>query len=208
MRGDRIGMNKKVGMISAVVNACAVCAFALSMLFDFDFGGYLVSMLIAFSFIPLICAFAAYGSAETRVLHNTAMLFAAMYATFILLIYFAQVTTVRLGDLSESARALIDYQQFGLFFNYNLLGYGFMSLSTFFVGLAIVVKSKSDRILKWLLQIHGVFAISGLVIPMLGLFHQDMQGADWIGVAVLLFWCVYFIPIGILSFLHFKNKVD
>jgi hypothetical protein len=42
-------------------------------------------------------------------------------------------------------------------------------------------------------------------MPMLGLFSPDMQGADWIGIAVLLVWCVYFTPVGVLSFLHFKG---
>ncbi len=41
---------------------------------------------------------------------------------------------------------------------------------------------------------------------MLGIFSSDMKGPDWIGTAVLEFWCIYFTPIGILSFLHFKKK--
>lgn len=74
-------------------------------------------------------------------------------------------------------------------FSYDLLGYALMALSTFFVGLTIEVKSKPDKCLKGLLLVHGIFFISCLVMPILGLFSTDMQGAYWIGVAVLEFCC-------------------
>ncbi len=91
----------------------------------------------------------------------------------------------------------------GLLFNYDLLGYAVMSLSTFFAGLTVKPQTKTDKWLKYLLMVHGVFFISCLVFPMLGLFKADSPA--WIGVAVLEFWCLYFCPISILSFLHFSN---
>jgi len=199
-------MNKKVGIGSAVINICAVIGFALSMLFGFLLGAYLSSMFIAFSFVPMICALAARGKPETKVAGYAAMAFAGMYATFILLIYFTQVTTVRLENLNEQARDLLDYAAFGLFFNLNLLGYGLMALATFFAGLTIVAKTKLERILKCLLMIHGIFAVSGLIVPMLGVF-RTLEGADWVGALVLLFWCAYFIPVGVLTFGYLK-KID
>lgn len=120
-------------------------------------------------------------------------------------VYFAQMTTVRTGGLTSQAVSLLDFQQFGLFFNYDLLGYALMALSTFFAGLTICVKSKADKWLKALLLIHGVFFLTCFILPMLGLFTTDMAGAEWIGTAVLEFWCVYFIPISVLSFFHFSK---
>ncbi len=81
-----------------------------------------------------------------------------------------------------------------------------MAIATFFAGLILNVKSKSDKWLKYLLLIHGIFAISCFIMPMLGLFRADMTGANWVGTAILEFWCVFFIPISILSFLHFKKQ--
>lgn len=81
-----------------------------------------------------------------------------------------------------------------------------MAISTFFTGLAVEVKTKPDKWLKWLLLIHGVFAIVCFILPIIGLFRTGMEGAEWIGTAVLVFWCVYFTPVSILSFLHFKNQ--
>lgn len=199
-------MNKKIGMYSSLINVCAVIGFALCMLLGTNFGSYLVCMFIAFSFVPMMSAFCVYSKPERKVAGNTAMIFAGMYAVFILLVYYSQVTTVQIDTLTEQAAALLDFQNFGLMFSYDMLGYCLMAVSTFFAGLTIEVKTTSDKWLKWLLLVHGVFAISCFILPMAGLFTPNMEGAEWIGTAVLTFWCIYFIPVGILSFLHFKNK--
>lgn len=198
-------MNKKIGMFSSVINVIAVFSFAICMLIGSHFGSYLSSMFIAFSFIPMVCAYAYFSKEKSRVTGYAAAIFAAIYGTIILLVYFAQLTTVQGGGLTPQAAILLDFQQFGLFFSYDLLGYALMALSTFFIGLTIDAKTKADKWLKSLLLIHGIFFITCLILPMLGLFSADMQGADWIGVTVLEFWCVYFIPVGILSLIHFSK---
>lgn len=199
-------MNRKIGMISSLINLVCVLLFALFMLIRFDFGSYLVCMFIAFSFVPMISAFGNECEPNRKVAGYSAMIFAGVYAVIILLVYFAQTTAVRLDGLSRQAMQILDYRKFGLFFNYDLLGYGSMALSTFFAGITIQPKNTSDKVLKWLLIIHGMFFISCLIMPMLGLFSSEMQGGDLFGVLVLEFWCIYFAPIGLLSFLHFKRS--
>lgn len=201
-------MNRKIGMYSSIINICAVVVFALCMLFGTNYGSYLVCMFIAFSFVPMTCAFNEKCSKDKKVAGLTATIFAGVYAVLILLVYFAQVTTVQLDGLNEQVANIIDYSKFGLFFSYDLLGYGLMALSTFFIGLTIEPQNKADKWLKYLLLIHGVFFITCLIMPMLGLLNADMQGAEWIGTMVLMVWCIYFIPVGILSFLYFKKSVD
>lgn len=62
-----------------------------------------------------------------------AMCFASIYAVLIFIVYFAQCTTLHLNkNLSEEVLSIISYSHLGsLYFNYDLLGYGFMALSTF-----------------------------------------------------------------------------
>ncbi|MEG0379529.1 MAG: hypothetical protein RR614_13710 [Eubacterium sp.] len=202
-------MNRKLGMWGSLVNVCAVAVFALCMLLgSADMGSYFASIFIAFGFVIMICSFCVELTQEKKAAGYTAMIFAGMYAVLILMVYFAQLTTVRLDSLTGQALKLLDFQQFGLFFSYDLLGYSLMALSTFFIGITITVRTKADQWLKWLLIIHGVFFIACLLLPMLGVFRPDMEGVDWIGVAVLEFWCAYFIPVGILSFLHFKRQKE
>ena len=86
--------------------------------------------------------------------------FAIIYAVLILLVYFAQTTSVRLENLNEQAIRILDYQRGGLLFNYDLLGYGMMALSTFFIGLSMNPTSKADKWLKCRMMVHGVFFIS------------------------------------------------
>lgn len=131
-------MNIKIGAVSSIVNLLAVLGFATSMLLHFNFGSYLCSMFIAFSF--------------------------------------------------------------------DLLGYALMALATFFAGLTICPKKKADKWVRALLLIHGAFFISCLLLPILGIFQVDSPA--WIGVAVLEFWCAYFCPVTILSFLYFQSKEE
>jgi hypothetical protein len=81
-----------------------------------------------------------------------------------------------------------------------------MALSTFFIGLTLDIKNKKDKILKLLLLIHGLFFISCLIMPMTGMF-TNVEGTTSIGgIIALEIWCLYFLPVGILSFLHFKEN--
>lgn len=199
-------MNKNIGMIASIVTFAGVAGFAVSMLTGNLFGSYLTSMLIAWGFVTLICSFAAFNAGGTHAAGYTAVAFAAVYAAIIVLVYFAQLTTVRQAALSEEAAQLLDYQKFGLFFNYDLLGYSFMALSTFFIGLTVRAENKADRWLKALLLVHGIFAVTCVAMPIIGVFGANTPDGDKTGIWVLLFWCAYFIPICILSWRHFKLK--
>ena len=190
-------------MFSSIINLIAVLGFAGSMLIGFDFGSYFCSMFIAFSFVLMMSCYACFAKPDAKVAGYSAMGFSAMYAAIILLVYFAQLTVVRTGNLTPQAASLLDFQQFGLLFSYDLLGYALMALATFFAGLTFTPKSRPDQFLKALLMIHGIFFFSCLILPLLGLFQPG--GSDWVGVAVLEFWCLYFAPISILSCLHFSK---
>ena len=201
----RIGMNRKIGIVSSIINLLAVLDFAVSMLFGFDFGSYFYSMFIALSFVVMMCCFLHFAAQECKAAGYAAVAFAVVYAAIIILVYFAQLTTVRVGGLTEQARKLLDFQQMGLFFSFDLLGYALMALATFFAGLTIYPRNKADKWLRALLLIHGIFFICCLLLPILGVFQADSPA--WIGVAVLEVWCAYFCPVAALSFWHFTQEV-
>jgi hypothetical protein len=200
-QGDR----NHFGFIAALVTLVSVLAFAASMLAGADTGSYISSLGISWGFVPMACAFAALAGRRARAAAYTAIAFAALYGVFIAAVYYAQITTVGSGVLSDEASALLDYSQFGLFFNYDLLGYAFMALSTFFLSYTLAPRDKGDRALKWLLRIHGVFAVTCVVLPTLGLFRPGMAGGDLIGVLVLEVWCCYFAPVCVLACRYFRR---
>src|SRR5690606_25387496 len=132
--------------------------------------------------------------------------FGAIYAVLIGAVYFIQLTTVRHGTAPEDILGVLSYETPGsLIFNLDLLGYGTLAISTFFAGLALRPRTRRDRALKVLLMLHGVFAPVSFALPILNVFGtmSAEDGAD-IGIMVLVGWCLYFLPIGVLAFLHFR----
>lgn len=200
-------MNRIIPKIGAAIVTFTVFFFAIFMIVDFLIGSYLVCMFLPIGYIMMAAGFHYECSEERRVSANIGMIFSAIYAILIFLVYFAQTTTVRLEDINEQAVRILDYQRGGLFFNYDLLGYGMMALSTFFIGISIKATHKPDKWLKYLMIIHGIFFISCFIMPMTGVFTSMGNGeAGNGGTIALLFWCAYFIPIGILSYCHFGKE--
>lgn len=201
-------MNKRIPKIGAAIVTVTVILFAIFMIADFSFGSYLVCMFLPIGYIMMAVGFHQESTEEQRVAATVGLVFSAIYAVLIFLVYFAQTTSVRLENLDEQTARILDFRRGGLLFNYDLLGYGMMALSTFFVGLSIKTKSKSDKWLKYLMLVHGVFFISCFIMPMTGVFTSMADGKSSSGSTIaLLFWCAYFLPIGILSYRHFDSNL-
>ena len=199
-------MNKLISKIGAVIVAVTVFLFAVCMIVKSHFGSYFVCMFLPIGYIMMAAGFQHECCEERRVSANIGLVFSAIYAVLIFLVYFAQTTSVRLEDLNEQAALILDYQRGGLLFNYDLLGYGMMALSTFFIGLSIKADSNSDKWLKCLMMIHGIFFFSCFIMPMTGVFTSMAVGeAGNGGTIALLLWCAYFFPIGVLAYKHFQK---
>lgn len=198
-------MDKRIGQIGAGIVSLCIVGFALGMLMDQITVCYLTSTGIAWGLILMNAAFLRFSRADAKTAAVCAVAFGAMYAFCNTMVYFVQVSTVQSTELTGIVLQLLDYRQFGMMFDLDLLGYCLMAISTFFTGLTIAVRDRADRWLKVLLLLHGIFAIGCFVLPMLGLFNSEMQGADWIGTVIMEFWCVYFLPIGILSCRYFSK---
>lgn len=199
-------MNKSIPKIGAAIVASSVFLFAVCMIIDFLFGSYLVCMFLPIGYIMMAAGFQHESCDERRVPANIGMVFSAIYAVLIFLVYFAQTTSIRQEDLNEQAMRLLDYQRGGLLFNYDLLGYGMMALSTFFIGLSIQANTIADKWLKYLLMVHGVFFAGCFIMPMTGVFTSMASGETGNGGTIaLLIWCVYFFPIGVLAYKHFTR---
>ena len=199
-------MNKTISKIGALLVIISVALFALFMPFS-SFWSYFVCMILAFSYLIMAAGLHNETDKAHKVAANAGLLFAAVYAVLILLVYYAQTTSVRLSELNHQATLLHDYSYGGLFFFYDLLGYGMMALSTFFFGLAMRAETKVDKWLKWLMIIHGVFFLSCFIMPLTGVFSFMADGhSGHGGILALEIWCAYFLPIGVLAFIHFNKK--
>ena len=205
-------MNQMIPKIGAGIVTAAVFLFAICLLTDFSFGSYLVCMFLPIGYIMMAAGFYCESDEDHKVAASVGIIFSAIYAVLIFLVYFAQTTTVRLDDMTEQATLLLDFKRGGLIFNYDLLGYAMMALSTFFTGLSIKIKCRWDKWLKLLMMIHGVFFFSCFIMPITGAFSSMSNGeTNMGGTAALIFWCIYFFPVGVLSYNHFgyrRNKEE
>ena len=200
-------LNKTIAKLGSWIVTVTVFLFALFLIINYPIGYYFVCLILPLGFIMMTAGLHNECENDRKVAANTGLILAAIYGTFIMLVYFAQLTTVNNEQLTEQAANLLEFGKFGLIFNYDLLGYGMMALSTFFTGLSIKAESKADKWLKALMIIHGVFYFSCTFMPMTGIFSKMSSGGDGLGGRfALVAWCVYFFPIGILSFLHFRKR--
>ena len=199
-------MNRLLSRIGAAIVAVTVFLFALCLIVDFPFGSYFVCMFLPLGTVMMAAGFQHESREEKRVAANIGLALSAVYAVLILLVYYAQTTSVRLEALSDQAARLLDYRRGGLLFNYDLLGYGMMALSTFFTGLSMDANTRTDRWLKALMMIHGVFFISCFFMPMTGMFAGMSEGGGNGGTWALLAWCAYFFPVGVLAYRHFGKS--
>ena len=199
-------LNKIISKVGSSIVTVTVFLFALFLMINFPTGYFFVCLILPIGFIMMTAGIQNECEGDRKVAANIGLILAAVYATFIMLVYFAQLTTVKNELLNEQAANLLVFGKFGLIFNYDLLGYGVMALSTFFTGLSMKPKNKADKWLRALMLIHGVFYFSCTFMPMTGMFAKMSSGGDGIGGRLaLVVWCVYFLPIGILSFIHFTK---
>ena len=199
-------LNKTIAKVGSGIVTVTVFLFALFLIINYSMGSYFVCLILPLGFIMMTAGLHSECESDRKVAATTGMTLAAVYCTLIMLVYFTQLTTVSNEQLTEQATNLLSMGKCGLIFNYDLLGYGIMALSTFFTGLSMKAKNKADKWLKALMMIHGVFYFSCTFMPMTGIFSKMSSDGDGIGGRLaLVAWCVYFLPIGILSFLHFRK---
>ena len=200
-------MNRIIPRVGAAIVTVSVFLFAVCLMTDFSFGSYFVCMFLPMGYILMAAGLHHECGEDRKVAANAGLVFAAVYAVLIFLVYFAQTTSVRLGGLGDQALRILDFRRGGLIFNYDLLGYGMMALSTFFIGLSMRANGNMDRWLKALLMIHGVFFIGCFILPMTGVFSGMADGeTSGGGVIALIAWCAYFLPVGVLAWRHFGKQ--
>lgn len=204
--------NRTVGIIGSAVCGVSVLCFAIGMIAGIFVNTLFLccfaSMFIAVGFILFMCCVSGTNKEdEKRACGKTSLVCAAVYVTLIFIVYFAECTTVNLShELDENILLIIDYGHTGsLFFNYDLLGYGFMALSTFFAGFLVDKTEKYGKTLSLMLKIHGIFFPSCFFVPMFPLFVGG-DGDTLTGTVLLLVWCAYFLPVCCLGIGYFRNK--
>ncbi len=208
-------MNKKIGRYGALLTGISVLVFAISMIFSVikensgAFISYFSCMFLAIGYIIFACSlYSINKDNDKKALGILGIAFGIIYAILIFIVYYAQCTTIRLDiNLSNETLSIIDYNKLGsLFFNYDLLGYGFMALSTFFLAFIVDTTNNKNKFLQRLLLVHGIFFPSCFIVPMFPIFNTNTGNIA--GTILLEIWCVYFLPICILGYKYFQDNKE
>ena len=206
--------NKMIGKLGAAIAGISTFAFAAAMIYGLFADGLFAccfsSIFIALGFILFISGISALNKdAERKAVSCASLISAAVYVVFVLIVYFAECTTINLHpELSDDVRKIIDYGNTGsLFFNYDLLGYAFMALSTFFGGFLVDKTKKCGKPLAIMLKIHGIFFLSCLFVPMFPVF-TGVSGDAAVGTVLLEIWCLYFMPTCFFGYRYLGDKDD
>lgn len=112
-------MNRQIPRIGAAIVCVTVSLFAVCLIADFSFGSYLVCMFLPLGYIMTAAGLQREAEEDRKVAANVGLVFSAVYATLILLVYFAQTTSVRLDGLDNDALSVLDFRRGGLLFNFD-----------------------------------------------------------------------------------------
>ena len=120
--GDKMDLNMMLSKVGSAIVTVTVFLFAVFLLIDFSMGSYFVCLILPVGFIMMTAGLHSECGSDRKVSANIGLILAAVYATFIMLVYFTQLTTVNNEVLNEQASKLLEFGKFGLIFNFDLLG--------------------------------------------------------------------------------------
>lgn len=202
-------MNRTIALAGSILLATTVAIFFVCLgvsLFVrhawLDNISFLVCIFLSWGYLIASAGSSHLADAKHRLAADVGKLMAVVYAVFICLVYFTQLTVVRQQVLDPDIVAALTFAYPGSWlFAIDIAGYGIMAISTFFVGLSITPRNTVDRALKILLLIHGIFFLC-MFLPMTSMFLGETMSLN-IGSLALMGWCIIFFPIGVLFCLRF-----
>ena len=105
-------MNQLLSKIGAIIVTVTVFLFAVFIVCDFSFGSYFVCMFLPLGYIMMSAGFQHESAEKTKVSANIGLILAGVYAVLILVVYYAQTTTVRVEKLNNQAAKVLNYQNY------------------------------------------------------------------------------------------------
>jgi hypothetical protein len=190
---------------SAIGTGISVLAFGITIFIPkLTMWAYGSSIGIAICFLIMVISNDAFVSDNNRFFSNLSKSFATIYCTLICIVYYTQISFVRLGSPSAEALSIVAYSPpKTAYFALDILGYCFMSMSVLFFAFTIV----GNRLLKTSMIIVGVWGITSIIVPLLPFLYENSDSSsDVFGVIVLSLWSILFIPISVLLALYFHKN--
>ncbi len=200
----------RLGYWSALLVTVWVALFGLSMFLGL-FGiatlhfSFFVCLLLAPSFVVMMTSIHHQAPAEKKIWSHLGLSFAVIYAVFATIVYYVQLTAIR-NSSGDALRPFV-YDPGTVFFAVDMLGYGFMCLSTWFAAPVFV---HGDRLSAWIRRLailHGLLVFSTLLAPAFMSASAPSGGADDNAARLaMISWCLLFGTLSLLVARYFRHQ--
>lgn len=151
-----------------ILQVTGVVAYPLDAILIYSF-----SLAIAPPFLLAMLALHHIVPEERKFWSHAALLFALMYAVYVVLMYTVQLVTVIPLSLRDPKENILTVTPHSFFWTLDALGYICMSLSTLFAAFLF----KKDGAQKWL---RRFLLANGLMIPLIGFAYFYPHFSTWV----------------------------
>lgn len=190
----------RIGFWAAVLVIIFTTIFAISMIpflprtvLNISF---LVSFLLAIAYVVMMAALFYIVAEERKVWAHVGLALSIIYATMNTSVYYIQLAVVRGNSLNlpENFIRPFVFLPGTPLFAIDMLGYGFLTLSTLFAAFAFG-RDKVEIWTKRLFILHGLFVFPTLAFPLFAAYQPPREAAqDITGNIALIGWSVVFVP--------------
>lgn len=197
--------NKYMAIGSAIGTGISILIFGITIFIPkLTMWAYGSSIGIAICFLIMVVSNDSFVSDRNRMFSNLSKSFAIIYCTLVSIVYYTQISFVRLGSPTTEVLSIVAYSPpKTAYFALDILGYFFMSISVLFLSFTII----GNRLLKTSLILMGLWGMTCVIVPLLPfLYANSDSSSDIFGVIVLSLWSILFIPISILLALYFHKN--
>jgi hypothetical protein len=197
--------NSKLAIWSAIGTGICVLFFGVTIFIpNLKMLAYGWSIGIAICFLIMVISNDAFVTENNRIFSNLSKSFAIIYCTLICIVYYTQISFVRLGSPSTEVLSIVAYSPpKTAYFALDILGYFFMSISVLFLSFTV----EGNRLLKTSLLIMGIWGLTCVIVPLLPFLYENSdKESDIFGVIVLSLWSILFIPLSVLLAMNFHKN--
>lgn len=196
--------NTNIAFWSTVGTALCAFTFGVNLVMKASSNiDYAASMGIALCYLSTAVANYEFTPRQDRIYSRLSIVFGSIYCTMVCIVYYTQLSFVRLGSASLEILSIVAFEPpRTVFFAIDMLGYFFMSLSVLCLGLTV-----SAGPLNKMLNILGVWGSSCIIMPLLPFVYREDadEASSQSGVNALIIWCMVYTPIMSMLALHYRN---
>ena len=87
-------LNRGIAKAGSAIVTVTVFLFAIFLIINFSMGSYFVCLILPVGFIMMTAGLHNECESDRKVAANIGLILSAVYSTFIMLVYFTQLTTV------------------------------------------------------------------------------------------------------------------